>query len=341
MQILDFIAVTDNEMGHLIQTYQVSSDTTSVHTNQTTEMTTPERPYFSSVREPSSRDEGQSSPLSLYSSYDPIDVELRPPHAMPGYHWHGQVEVNIPFSSEVVYTMNGQTFTLTAGHVGLFWAATPHQLTHTGNCQLMGIINIPIHMFLSWPISRELLTQVTHGGVLQSCSAKLVSEFELARWAKECQMEDPGRQQLTADEIGLMLRRISLDGWERLLANHTSPASGQGGSKHSYFHVQQMLEYIASHHDAPLTTQELADHVGLHPNYAMGLFQKVMKMSIKQYVTAMRINHARALLSDTDRTILDIALTAGFNSSSRFYETFQRYLGLTPSRYRTLSRGTA
>lgn len=64
-------------------------------------------------------------------------------------------------------------------------------------------------------------------------------------------------------------------------------------------------------------------------------------MSVKQYVTAMRINHARALLSDTERNILDIALTVGFNSSSRFYETFQRYLGLTPNHYRQLSRGRA
>ena len=37
----------------------------------------------------------------------------------------------------------------------------------------------------------------------------------------------------------------------------------------------------------------------------MGLFQRVMQLSIKQYITAMRINHARALLSDTVRTIIE------------------------------------
>ncbi|MFM5501131.1 transcriptional regulator MelR [Aeromonas veronii] len=301
-------------------------------------MTKLERPYFSSVHE---TDEGLSSPLSLYSVYEAIDVEVRAPHEMAGYHWHGQVEVNIPFDGDVEYTMNGQSFTLAAGHAGLFWAAIPHQLTRIGHCSQMGLINIPIHLFLSWPINRELLNQVTHGGVLQSRSAMLVSEFELTRWVTESRMDDPGRQQLVADEICLMLRRLGLDGWSRLLANHSNQGTTTGASKHSQFHVQQMLEYIAAHHDAPLTTRELADHVGLHPNYAMGLFQKVMQMSIKQYVTAMRINHARALLSDTDRTILDVALTAGFNSSSRFYETFQRYLGLTPSRYRQLSRERA
>ncbi|WP_019614902.1 transcriptional regulator MelR [Psychromonas ossibalaenae] len=278
------------------------------------------------------------SPLSLYSSYDQIDVELRPPHEMPGYHWHGQVEVNIPFGDDVEYIINGQPLLLKAGRICLFWASVPHRLTDPGQSHNMGIINIPIHLFLSWPLSRELLNQITHGAVLQSSRPGLVSEFELERWTSEMEQSAPGRQQLVADEICLMLKRICLDGWERLLSNQCEKSSSQGVSKHSQFYVRQMLAYIAANHDSPLTIQQIADHIGLHANYAMGLFQRVMQLTIKQYITAMRINHARALLSDTDRTILDISLTVGFNSSSRFYHTFQRYLGITPTRYRVLSR---
>ncbi|WP_163284413.1 AraC family transcriptional regulator, partial [Enterobacter hormaechei] len=40
----------------------------------------------------------------------------------------------------------------------------------------------------------------------------------------------------------------------------------------------------------------------------------------------------------TDKTILDIALTAGFRSSSRFYSTFTRYVGMPPQQYRKLSQ---
>ena len=68
------------------------------------------------------------------------------------------------------------------------------------------------------------------------------------------------------------------------------------------------------------------------------LSQRVMQQTMKQYITAMRINHVRALLSDTDKTILDIALTAGFRSSSRFYSTFTRYVGMPPQQYRKLSQ---
>lgn len=54
---------------------------------------------------------------------------------------------------------------------------------------------------------------------------------------------------------------------------------------------------------------------------------------MKDYITAMIINHARVLLRDSDKTISDIALTAVFNSSSRFYDTFRKVVGTTPQKY--------
>ncbi|WP_261858421.1 transcriptional regulator MelR [Photobacterium sanguinicancri] len=278
------------------------------------------------------------SPLSLYSSYEKIDIELRRPHDMPGYHWHGQVEVNIPFGGDVEYIINGSPIVLKDGHIGLFWASIPHRLTNPGNCHNMGIINIPIHHFLSWPLNREFVNQITHGAVLHSDESSLVSEFELKRWEDEMMHQAESRQQLAADEISLMLKRLCLTGWSQMLTNRKDKPTQNGVSKHSQFYVSQMLEYIATHHDTPLTVKQIADHVGLHANYAMGIFQRMMQLTIKQYITAMRINHARALLSDTERTILDITLTVGFNSSSRFYQTFQSYLGVTPTQYRKLSR---
>ncbi|MCW8328954.1 transcriptional regulator MelR [Photobacterium sp. SDRW27] len=283
-------------------------------------------------------DDDAIGPLSLFSSYEQIHIELRKPHHMPCYHWHGQIEVNIPFGDDVEYLINDHPFTINDGHIGLFWATTPHQLTQPKQSQSMGILNIPIHFFLSWPLDQELINQITHGVVVQSSLPALVSEQQIGHWLNESKSSDIGFRQLAADEICLMLKRVCLTGWEQLTSSMDSDRNKKGLSKHSQFHVQKILEYIACHHDSPLTVKNIAEHVGLHSNYAMNLFQSVMKMTIKEYITSMRINHARALLSDTNRTILDIALTVGFNSSSRFYETFHRYLNMTPSQFRELSR---
>jgi AraC-like DNA-binding protein len=116
---------------------------------------------------------------------------------------------------------------------------------------------------------------------------------------------------------------LSLSGWQPILVNKTSRTHKNSVSRHAQFYVSQMLEFIAAHYDQALTVNAVAEHEA-QPNYAMGVFQRVMQQTMKQYITAMRINHVRALLSDTDKTILDIALTAGFRSSSRFYSTFTR-----------------
>ncbi len=101
-----------------------------------------------------------------------------------------------------------------------------------------------------------------------------------------------------------------------------------------------MLGFIAENYDQALTINDVAEHVKLNANYAMGIFQRVMQLTMKQYITAMRINHVRALLSDTDKSILDIALTQVFRSSSRFYSTFGKYVkfGMSPQQYRKLSQ---
>lgn len=267
-----------------------------------------------------------------------MDVELRAPLAMTYSHWHGQVEVNVPFDGDVEYLINDELVRVKQGYITLFWACTPHQLTNPGHCKQMAIFNLPMHLFLSWPLDRELINHVTHGMVIKSLSAQQLSIFEVQRWQLELNSTNEQVRQLAIDEIALMLKRFSLSGWQPVLVNKTSRTQKNSLSRHSQFYVSQMLEFIATHCDKILTVNAIAEYVKLNPNYAMGIFQRVMQLTMKQYITAMRINHVRALLSDTDKTILDIAIIAGFRSSSRFYSTFNKYVGMPPQQYRKLSQ---
>ena len=84
----------------------------------------PSDSYMSSSDEKNTR-----SPLALYSEYQRMDIELRTPHAMTTSHWHGQVEVNVPFDGDVEYLINNEVVSIRQGYISLFWACTPHQLT--------------------------------------------------------------------------------------------------------------------------------------------------------------------------------------------------------------------
>ena len=282
------------------------------------------------------------SPLSLSLAARPLNVNLQsPPQNMPAYHWHGHIEINIPFNDDIEYSFNEHNVTLNAGHTVLFWASIPHRLTNKKNCKNMAVFDIPVHQFLSWQISHSLINHITHGIVIQSKNKDLISLFEIKRWIKELQMEDINRHQLVYDEIQLMVRRISLDGWSPLLEHPQKSIQQISSSKHAQNYVRTMLDYIANHYNEPLTAQTVANAVGLNSNYAMGLFQSAMQLTIKQYITVMRIHHAKALLSDTNRTMLDISLTSGFSSLSRFYDNFLKYTGMPPNKYRKQIRANA
>ncbi|MNJ40839.1 Melibiose operon regulatory protein [compost metagenome] len=285
-----------------------------------------------------SLDSATLSPLSVYSKNQHISIELRQPLPMSCYHWHGQIEINLPFDSGVEYLINGEVVKLKKNHIGLFWACVPHKLTEPGDCKSMAILYLPMHLFLSWPVDRELITCITHGMVVKSCTEHIISESEVKRWQLELASDNGQIRQLATDEIGLMLKRLSLLGWEKVSISRSTKTTDNLVSKHAQVYVSQMLAYISSNYDQALTIANIAEHVKLNPNYAMGIFHRVMQLTMKQYITTMRLNHVRALLGDTDKSVLDIALTAGFRSSSRFYSTFQKHIGMTPQKYRNLSK---
>ena len=281
-----------------------------------------------------------TSPLSLPLEQQAMRVTLwQPPCNMPALHWHGHIELNIPFDDDVEYVYNGMPITIKANHIAIFWASVPHSLTNRHQCDAMAVIDIPVHQFLSWQLPQNLVNHITHGIVIQSKSDNLASTFEIQRWQQELAKNDIHRNQLVYDEIHLLIKRIELDGWDLLLKYQHDKSNSLKSSRHTQHYVTLMLNYIAEHFNEAITVAQVAGAVGLNSNYAMGIFQSIMKLTIKQYITTMRINHAKALLSDTDKTMLDISLTAGFNSLSRFYDNFQKHTGLSPMSYRKQVRG--
>ncbi|WP_413111191.1 transcriptional regulator MelR [Thaumasiovibrio sp. DFM-14] len=284
------------------------------------------------------REDAYISPLGLYSSYEQIFVEMRLPQKMDAYHWHSQVEINIPYEGDVDYLINGKRFTVKQGHIGVFWGTIPHKLIDAKRTQKMAIINLPIHMLFSLPLDTSLVQQITHGVVVQSLKPCLIQQQQIASWVDAGKSTDITMGQLMVDEIALMLKRMSLTGWDTLTNETEKVATINHASKQSQYYVRQILEYIYTNHQKPISTKSIAEHVGLHANYVMNFFHSVMNMTIKEYITAMRINHARALLTDTNKTIMDVALSVGFNSSSRFYDNFSKYLNMTPTQFRRVSR---
>ena len=103
--------------------------------------------------------------------------------------------------------------------------------------------------------------------------------------------------------------------------------------------VEQHAEKIASacrlieSSETPPSLELLAQHVGLSTYHFHRVFKAATGLTPKEYAAAHRDNLVRKSLNKSD-TVTGAIYDAGYNSNSRFYETSNQVLGMTPSNYR-------
>ena len=83
-----------------------------------------------------------------------------------------------------------------------------------------------------------------------------------------------------------------------------------------------------------ISIEMLADKLGVSSRYLRKLFNDGVGTSIKQYALYRQLMLAKQLLHQTNLTITQVGLAAGFNSIRRFNEAFKQTLKLTPSAFR-------
>jgi len=79
---------------------------------------------------------------------------------------------------------------------------------------------------------------------------------------------------------------------------------------------------------------ELAEAVGVHPVTLARGFRKAYGLSVGTYLRRLRIARAARQLAETDASLAEIALGAGFADQSHFSNVFRRESGLSPSAFR-------
>jgi signal transduction histidine kinase/AraC-like DNA-binding protein len=98
--------------------------------------------------------------------------------------------------------------------------------------------------------------------------------------------------------------------------------------------VRKAMAYIHTHFAEPISRQDLARHVGMSDDYLSYCFRQELGMTPIAYLNRYRVIQAKQLLSQTNKTITDIALDVGFSSSGYFSRVFRREVGVSPQEFR-------
>lgn len=100
--------------------------------------------------------------------------------------------------------------------------------------------------------------------------------------------------------------------------------------------VKQIDGYINNHIEERITVDGMCADLGLGYHNLYALFKKNFGKNPQEYINEIRLKKAKELLLNTNRSILDIATSLGFNKSSDFSLFFKRKMkmGITPLQFR-------
>ena len=101
-----------------------------------------------------------------------------------------------------------------------------------------------------------------------------------------------------------------------------------------YQTIRSAVAYIDDHFMEKVSIATMARISGMSTSVFRRAFVKIMDTTPGAYISTIRINRARKLLAETDKTISDIAEECGFYDQSHFTRAFLRERGVTPGAYR-------
>ena len=97
---------------------------------------------------------------------------------------------------------------------------------------------------------------------------------------------------------------------------------------------EQVIEILKDRYLEDISLETIAEDLHYNPNYLSRVFKREMGMNFSNYLIHYRIEVAKEMLSDTDKTIKEIAEELQYSNSQNFIRTFRKITGVTPGAYR-------
>lgn len=98
--------------------------------------------------------------------------------------------------------------------------------------------------------------------------------------------------------------------------------------------IATVIQYIESHLGEKLDLDTIADAVHYSKYYLHRMFTRVVGLSIHDYIQRRQLTEAAKLLVFSQKSIIEIALIAGYESQQAFATTFKAMYKQTPVAYR-------
>jgi AraC-like DNA-binding protein len=154
-----------------------------------------------------------------------------------------------------------------------------------------------------------------------------------------------GRALLEANRVGGSFGQtyadcISMAIVARLLASASDVNTRERsrGSKLAQWRLKRVIDYVEARLDESVSLADVASSAGLTRMHFAAQFRAATGLRPHEYLLRRRIERAQEMLLGTAMSLVEVALSVGFQTQAHFTSVFKRYAGQPPRAWRE-SRG--
>lgn len=247
-------------------------------------------------------------------------------------HWHDEFEIIYVRSGFLTVSISGESY---IGKTGEAFVVSP------GNLHLMGsqtgtvdyytfLFPLKYISFRTDDMLDEKLLEPLNSGHLMICPRVKDTAKELCEQLVEIYeaKKDESESKITTQvRTKIILLQFIFEMWKKgfVIENDTS---GRNTVE------KEMVSYIQQNFTGKISLREFGEQFHLSEKYISRYFKEHFHITLSQYVTYLRLEHAKQLLQDTDIPVTDVAMQSGYQNVSYFIRSFQKAYAVSPLKYR-------
>ena len=247
-------------------------------------------------------------------------------------HWHDEFEIIYVRSGFLAVSISGESY---IGKTGDAFVVSP------GNLHLMGsqtgtvdyytfLFPLKYISFRTDDMLDDKLLEPLHSGHWMICPRVKDTAKELCEQLIEIYeaKKDESESKITTQvRTKIILLQFILEMWKKgfVIENDTS---GRNTVE------KEMVSYIQQNFTGKISLREFGEQFHLSEKYISRYFKEHFHITLSQYVTYLRLEHAKQLLQDTDIPVTDVAMQSGYQNVSYFIRSFQKAYAVSPLKYR-------
>lgn len=248
------------------------------------------------------------------------------------YHWHSFFEITYIFSGRAICFVDGKRYVVETGDIVIFNMDEVHGWEMEEDIQLLVMTFSPSLITNHADFfDGEYLRFFGEKG--RSFKNKLDSRYKNTH--DIYLIMDSIWKEWKNDQIGknLMIKAEVL----KILTLLTRHFKGDNRNLKAIYEqrsqlkkLEQALKYIDAHFMGKITLEEISEIAYMSPNYFSSFFHKTMGEKFIDYLIRKRICMANELLNTTKQSVLEVAMSCGFNNMANFYKCYKRICNCVP-----------